>query len=440
MKQNSKQALTPKLRFPEFRDEPGWMPTILRDVLTEHGLKSDGIAHVHSVSAHKGVIDQISHLGRSFAASDTSHYWLAKENDLIYTKSPLKEFPYGIVKRNQNPYSVIVSPLYGVFSPSNKHLSRLIDAYFESPERANSYLEPLVQKGAKNTLQISNGRFVSRDLYLPSDEQEQQKVADCLCSLDDVIAAQARTVEVLRALKDGLMQQLFPCGSETVPRLRFPEFRTAPAWEIESLDALYDFKPTNSFSREQLNYDKGEARNIHYGDIHTKFSATFRIGSERVPFVNLVHPLEAIKPDAYCLEGDMIFADASEDLKDIGKSIEIVDLRGEKVLSGSHTILARQKNEVFVLGFGAHLFKSQAVRTEIERVAQGTKVLGISPTRLAKVKVIFPRMKSEQNKIAGCLTALDDLTIAQTHHLDALKTHKAGLMQQLFPSPEESEA
>jgi type I restriction enzyme S subunit len=129
-----------------------------------------------------------------------------------------------------------------------------------------------------------------------------------------------------------------------------------------------------------------------------------------------------------------------EDLTDVGKSIELVDLNSEKVLAGSHTILARQKRKLFVVGFAGHLFKGRGVRAQIEKEAQGTKVLQISPGRLAGIKVGFPQNKAEQQRIADCLTSLDDLIAAQTQTLAALKTHKQGLMQQLFPSPEAVEA
>jgi type I restriction enzyme S subunit len=247
-------------------------------------------------------------------------------------------------------------------------------------------------------------------------------------------------VDALKSHKKGLMQQLFPRDGETQPRLRFPEFQDAGDWEERLFAELYDFKPTNVFSRDQLNYTSGLVKNIHYGDIHTKFSTSFRIEAESVPFINLSASLSKIKSDTFCQESDMVFADASEDLADVGKSIELVDLNGEKVLSGSHTILARQRENIFSVGFAGHLFKGRGVRAQIEKEAQGTKVLQISPGRLAGIKVIFPRSKAEQQRIADCLSSLDDLITAATRQLATLKTHKQGLMQQMFPSMEEVES
>ena len=221
-----------------------------------------------------------------------------------------------------------------------------------------------------------------------------------------------------------------------IPALRFPEFRDAGEWNNSSLEELYSFKATNSFSREQLNYEIGEVKNIHYGDIHTKFSTSFDIKEEPVPFINSTESLEKIKHDCYCVAGDMIFADASEDLNDVGKSIEIVSLNNEKLLSGLHTLLARQKKSKLVIGFGGYLFKSSRIRAQIKREAQGAKVLGISAGRISRIDIAFPSNKKEQQKIAACLTALDDLISTQAQKIAKLKTHKCGLMQGLFPKIE----
>ena len=134
----------------------------------------------------------------------------------------------------------------------------------------------------------------------------------------------------------------------------------------------------------------------------------------------------------------MIFADASEDMDDIGKSIEIVSLNNEKLVSGLHTLLARQIKKKLVTGFGGYLFKSNWIREQIKKESQGAKVLGLSGGRLSSISVTYPVDEKEQQKIADCLTSIDELITAQTQKLDALKTHKKGLMQQLFPAEGET--
>lgn len=218
-----------------------------------------------------------------------------------------------------------------------------------------------------------------------------------------------------------------------VPRLRFPEFRKAAAWSVKSMDGLYSFMRNNSLSRDKLNYESGSAKNIHYGDIHTKFPALFDITKEDVPYVNSTEEIPGTESEDYCVEGDVIFADASEDMKDVGKSMEIVRLAGEQLLSGQHTILARRKDDTLVVGFGGHLFRSGLLRSRIEKEAQGTKVYQISSSRLGGIDITFPGDKDEQQKIADCLTSLDEVIAAQGRKVEALKAHKRGLMQQLFP-------
>lgn len=218
-----------------------------------------------------------------------------------------------------------------------------------------------------------------------------------------------------------------------IPELRFPEFNSEGEWEEKKMAEVYYFLVTNSFSRENLNYENGYVKNIHYGDIHTKFSTLFDITKESVPFINPDISIEKIREECYCQEGDIVFADASEDLNDIGKSIEIINLNGEKLLAGLHTLLARQIRGILVIGFGGYLFKTDWIRTQIQRESQGAKVLGISVGRISTIKIFYPRRPEEQQKIVSCLSSLDELITTHAEKLEALQAHKKGLLQNLFP-------
>jgi type I restriction enzyme S subunit len=219
----------------------------------------------------------------------------------------------------------------------------------------------------------------------------------------------------------------------TVPEVRFPEFVDAQNWSVAPMRKLYAFMRNNLLSRDKLNYERGVAKNIHYGDIHTKFQALFDITRESVPFINESESVPGADSEDYCVEGDLIFADASEDMRDVGKCIEVIRLAGERLLSGQHTILARPKDDALVIGFGGHLFRSDLMRSRIEKEAQGTKVYQISSSRLGGIDITYPSGKGEQQKIADCLTSLDEVIAAQGRKVEALKAHKRGLMQQLFP-------
>ena len=225
--------------------------------------------------------------------------------------------------------------------------------------------------------------------------------------------------------------------SHLVPRLRFPEFRDDP-WLAPRFADLYGFKRTNTLSRDKLDYEIGTIRNIHYGDIHTKFKTLFRVGDEHVPYVNPDASANGFDDDALLEEGDIVLADASEDLDDVGKAIEVVSLDGERVVAGTHTILATRRSSVPVIGFGGYLFQSAVVRAGIKKEAQGAKVFGISANRISAISVPVPAAEAEQQKIADCLGSLDDLIAAEDRKLEALRQHKQGLMQQLFPQSGET--
>ncbi|MDF0717171.1 restriction endonuclease subunit S [Muricauda sp. 334s03] len=171
-------------------------------------------------------------------------------------------------------------------------------------------------------------------------------------------------------------------------------------WEKLKLGDIFSYRTTNSLSREKLNYQSGSVKNIHYGDIHTKYQSLFKIANEEVPFINSDVDLSKISEDNYCKKGDIIIADASEDYADIGKCIEIIDINKEKVLAGLHTILARPDKMQVESGFLGYLMKTEKVKLQIMRFAQGSKVLGISSKRISEIDVEIPS-NSEQKRIVA---------------------------------------
>lgn len=213
------------------------------------------------------------------------------------------------------------------------------------------------------------------------------------------------------------------------PKLRFKEF--SEEWEEKRFGDIYSFYSTNSFSRDNLSYGQGNVRNIHYGDIHTKFSTLFRLENENVPFINNEINLSKIKEENYCVVGDLVIADASEDYNDIGKSIEIINLNNEKTLAGLHTFLARPNKHNMALGFVCSLLKSWNVRKQIMTIAQGTKVLSLSSGRLAEIKLNIPS-KLEQQRIASFLSAIDTKIDQLTRKKELLEQYKKGVIQKIF--------
>lgn len=216
---------------------------------------------------------------------------------------------------------------------------------------------------------------------------------------------------------------------ELQPQLRFPEFENG--WIPKKHNEIYRFYSTNSLSRDKLNYENGQVKNIHYGDIHTRFSTLFDISNETVPFINNNILISNISSENYCKEGDLIIADASEDYTDIGKTLEIFNLNNEKVLAGLHTFLARPEKQAMALGFAGFMLQSWYVRRQIMKIAQGTKVLGLAKSRLGKINLIIPCLQ-EQQKIASFLAVVDNKLTQLTKKKALLEQYKKGMMQQFF--------
>ncbi len=208
------QIFSQEIRFKdnEGNDYPDWEEKRLADVLDEHKTRNldNSAEEVFSVAKHRGVVNQIEHLGRSYAADDTSNYKVVFPNDLIYTKSPTSDYPFGIIKQNKLNRMGVVSVLYAVFRPQNSYLGLLLDAYFSSWQNTYNYLKPLVRKGAKNTMNIGNDEFLNgKKINLPTSQKEQTKIANFLSAIDAKIELVNGQLEKTQEFKKGLLQKMF---------------------------------------------------------------------------------------------------------------------------------------------------------------------------------------------------------------------------------------
>ena len=204
-----KMKKVPDIRFKGYEGE--WNETPLCEYLCVSNEKNASCVYnkydIYSVSREYGVINQIEYQGKSFAGASLTGYGIVHTWDVVYTKSPLKQQPYGIIKTNKTKNG-IVSALYGIFTPNEKVDSNFVQTYFELDQRLNNYLRPLVNKGAKNTLLISDEDAIKGNVVFPQKE-EQEKIVKMFNSLDYLIRKLEQKLEKLRNIKQSLLNQMF---------------------------------------------------------------------------------------------------------------------------------------------------------------------------------------------------------------------------------------
>ena len=211
------------------------------------------------------------------------------------------------------------------------------------------------------------------------------------------------------------------------PALRFPGF-TEP-WQRIKVDDLLEFFSTNSLSWDQLSKDaESELMNLHYGLIHVGLPTIVNIKQDSLPYIKG----DAI-PRNYelCENGDVSFADASEDTSEVAKVIEFTGIGNEKVISGLHTIHGRDKLGLTVIGFKGYLFSSQSFNNQTRRIAQGSKVFSISAKNFSEILVSVPS-KEEQRKIADLLRLIDERIATQRRLIEDLEKLKSSIVDRTF--------
>ena len=199
----------PEIRFPGFTDT--WEQCKLNEYLEVSRIKNKdetfGKEDVLSVSGDYGIVNQIEFQGRSFAGVSVAPYGVVETGDVVYTKSPLKSNPYGIIKTNKGKPG-IVSTLYAVYKPLDNVYSEFIQIYFEQDARMNNYMHPLVNKGAKNDMKVSDENALKGEVCFPSRD-EQIKISEYFDRLDNLITLHQRKCDEIKELKKCLLQQMF---------------------------------------------------------------------------------------------------------------------------------------------------------------------------------------------------------------------------------------
>ena len=211
-----------------------------------------------------------------------------------------------------------------------------------------------------------------------------------------------------------------------VPHLRFPEF--TGEWKKCKVSDLLDFYSTNSLSWEQLEYDTNAKMNLHYGLIHVGLPTMVDLAKDKLPNIK-----ENNMPKNFelCKEGDVAFADASEDTNEVAKTVEFYNLAGENVVCGLHTIHGRDNKHKTVVGFKGYAFSSTAFHNQIRRITQGTKIYSISTKNFSECYIGLPS-KPEQTKIATLLRLIDERIATQNKIIEDLKKLKSAIIDKFI--------
>ena len=213
-----------------------------------------------------------------------------------------------------------------------------------------------------------------------------------------------------------------------VPNLRFPEFQGE--WEKYKVSDLLDFYSTNSLSWDKLEYGTDAIQNLHYGLIHVGLSTMIDLSKDKLPNIT-----NGNTPKNYelCQEGDIAFADASEDTNEVAKAVEFYKLKGKDVICGLHTIHGRDNLQKTVVGYKGYAFSSTAFHHQIRRIAQGTKIYSINSKNFSECYIGIPS-KEEQKKIATLLRLIDERIVTQNKIIDKLQSLIKGIAQKIVHS------
>ena len=409
MSENKKQQLVPRVRFPEFRDAGEWITVKLGKfsrLLTER--VGSATCTPYTITSGVGLISQEEKLGRTIAGNSLKNYLVLQENDFAYNKSATKAYPQGFIALYAGgERAAVPNSIFTCFRVNqNQVIPTFLDALFAS-NLHGKWLRTRIAVGARahGSLQVSDDDLMATPVPLPNGTnalEEQQKIADCLSSLDDLIAAETQKLDTLKTHKKGLMQQLFPREGEAVPRLRFPEFREAGEWATKTLAELAENLDNRRVPVTEKDRTKGN-----------------------IPYYGASGIVDYIR--------DFIF---DEDLLCISEDGANLRARTAPIafsISGKTWV----NNHAHVLRFDSKCVQ-KIVEDYLNSISLEDYLTGMAQPKLNRamldtIPVPVPQDDDEQQAVSDCLSSLDDLITAQSQKIDAIKIHKKGLIQQLFP-------
>lgn len=407
----------PKLRFKEFTDE--WQAKKLHCFLEESGKRNYDSNftknEVLSVSGEFGIVNQIEFQGRSFAGSLVNNYHVVEKGDIVYTKSPLKANPYGIIKHNSGKPG-IVSTLYAVYKCRSCAEPRFLDYHFQLHDNTNKYLRPLVHKGAKNDMKISNSHVLDGQIFSPLRE-EQAKIADFLTAMDEKLKILDKKKMAFEKYKKGVMQAIFS------QKTRFKKLDGSyyPNWEVKKLGEI----------------------GVTYNGLTNKSAEDFGTGSLFITYMQ-VYGNSSIDVSKFAkvevrtnenqnkaIKGDVFFTTSSETPDEVGFSSVLLENIDDVYLNSFCFGYRLNDLSETMPEYLRFLFRSEIFRIKVVRLAQGSTRFNLSKTALMKIVIEMPNIQ-EQEKIASFLTSLNHRIDLINKELEQAKLFKKSLLQQMF--------
>ncbi|WP_145331868.1 restriction endonuclease subunit S [Paenibacillus xylanexedens] len=400
MNKKEKITLVPKLRFSEFNKEEAWEKTNISDYLHESkvkGNKGDTAKKLTVKLWGQGVFEKKETLN----GSENTQYYRRKSGQFIYSKLDFLNQAFGIIPDHLDGYeSTVDLPCFDINENIN---ARFLLEYVQRTSFYKRYGE--MADGGRKARRIQVDSFLEFPIYTPN-LKEQQKIADCLSSLDDLIHAEGKKLEALKAHKKGLMQKLFPAVGETVPEWRFPEFRGSGKWEISPLSEVCK------------NLD---SRRVPIAEKDRKKGSTPYFGASGI--VDYV--------DGFIFD-ELLLCVSEDGANLISRTYPIAFSISGKTWVNNHAHVLKFENN-----YTQVLVESYLNNINLSEFLTGMAQPKLNRAKLDTIPIPLPKEK-EQEKITECLSALDTLITEQAEKISNLKSHKKGLVQGLFPSIEEA--
>lgn len=412
MMERSKCMNVPEIRFKEFCDY--YNDVLLEKCLSVSNKKNNKLEYKKedalSVSDEFGVVNQIEHLGRSYTGNNISTYKILNKGQIVYTKSPLKLKPFGIIKVNNNKPG-IVSVLYAIYDVKEGFDPNYISVYFEPSFRLNKYLLPLINKGAKNTINISDETALSGEVHIPLSHAEQQKIVSYFQSLDSLIQIISKKLASLKRIKAASLQSMFPQEGETVPKVRFKGFKEG--WNLKYVFELL-------CERNELSPQSPEFPLMAF--IANNGIAEKGERYDRSALVNDVINKQ-YKRTYY---GDFIYSSNNLGTGSIG-----LNTYGKATISPVYSIFYCTLNSDS--NFVGYCMTRKSFIKEMIKWRQGVMYgqWRIHEKDFLRIKVLVPSL-TEQQQIGTYFRNLDQQISLQTQRLEKLKQIKAACLDKMF--------